>query len=79
MEDLMNAATKTLMLGITEEQRRTCKDIVNRSSEDDAVDTLKRYFDGFMLEYLLPPILADWARQSFEQVEWRELVRFFKG
>jgi hypothetical protein len=75
----MNAATKTLMLGITEEQRRTCKDIVNRRSEDDAVDTLKGYFDGFMLEYLLPPIIADWARQSFEQVEWRELVRFFKG
>jgi hypothetical protein len=79
MEVLMNAATKTLMLGITEEQRRTCKAIVNRNLEDNAVDNLKGYFDGFMVEHLLPPILADWARQSFDQVEWRELVQFFKG
>jgi hypothetical protein len=78
-EDLMNAATKAIMLGITEEQRRTCKAIVNRNLEDNAVDNLKGYFDGFMVEHLLPPILADWARQSFDQVEWRELVQFFKG
>jgi hypothetical protein len=75
----MNAATKAVTLGVTEEQRHACESIVDCFSEDDAVDSLKEYFEGWMAEYTLPPILADWMRQSFDQVDWRELVRFFKG